>query len=78
MLEFMRLLWAVTHGIDRASKRMAARRGVTGTLTGILQRLQNQGLLERGGHPADARRAVLRLTAAGRTCHRPQAPLTRS
>jgi DNA-binding MarR family transcriptional regulator len=35
------------------------------TLTGVLQRLTTQRLLVRVSHPADRRRAVLRLTRAG-------------
>jgi DNA-binding MarR family transcriptional regulator len=95
VLQFMQLLWAVVHGIERASKRMAGEIGVTGpqrlvlrvaglrpgvsagdvasilhvhpsTLTGILQRLVDQRLLVRQNDARDRRRAVLRLTAAGR------------
>jgi MarR family transcriptional regulator, organic hydroperoxide resistance regulator len=36
------------------------------TLTGVLRRLQIQGLLAREPHPSDRRRAVLRLTRRGR------------
>ena len=36
------------------------------TVTGVLRRLQAQGLLAREAHPDDRRRAVLRLTARGR------------
>lgn len=35
------------------------------TLTGVLQRLVSQGLLQRVDDPRDRRRAVLRLTASG-------------
>jgi DNA-binding MarR family transcriptional regulator len=35
------------------------------TLTGVLARLERQGLLKRDAHPNDGRRAVLRLTARG-------------
>ena len=35
------------------------------TVTGVLQRLEAQGLLRRDRHAADGRRAVLRLTPAG-------------
>jgi DNA-binding MarR family transcriptional regulator len=35
------------------------------TLTGVLQRLSAQGLLERVADPLDRRRAVLRLTRSG-------------
>ena len=36
------------------------------TLTGVLRRLQERGLIARDPHPADRRRAVLRLTPRGR------------
>lgn len=91
----MQVLWAVVHGLEKASKRMSGELGVTGpqrlvlrvvglfpgmsagdlaatlhvhpsTLTGVLQRLVDQRLLIRAGDPHDRRRAVLRLTAAGR------------
>ena len=95
VLQFMRELWAVVHALQRTSKRMEQRSGVTGpqrlvlrvvglfpgsrpvrsrallhvhpsTLTGILRRLGTQGLLTREASAGDRRRAVLRLTAAGR------------
>jgi MarR family transcriptional regulator, organic hydroperoxide resistance regulator len=95
-LEFMRLLWAIDHGLQRRSKRMAVALGVTGpqrlvvrivgrfpaisagqlahilhlhpsTLTGILRRLERRGLLTRRKDPRDGRRAVLGLSAAGRS-----------
>ena len=31
VLQFMRLLWAVVHGLERTSKRMSGAMGVTGT-----------------------------------------------
>lgn len=40
------------------------------TVTGVLRRLQVQGLLEREAHADDRRRAVLTLTAAGRRVNR--------
>ena len=36
------------------------------TLSGVLQRLAGQGLIRRGEHEADRRRAVLHLTVKGR------------
>lgn len=94
VLDFMRLLWSVDHGLQSLSKRMDARLGVTGpqrlvirivgrfpdispgeiadilkvhksTLTGVLQRLEERGLIERKASPEDRRRALVRLTAAG-------------
>jgi DNA-binding MarR family transcriptional regulator len=94
VLDFMRLLWSVDHGLQSLSKRMDARFGVTGpqrlvirivgrfpgispgevadilkvhksTLTGVLQRLEKRGLIERKASPDDRRRSLVWLTAAG-------------
>ena len=94
VLQFMQVLWAVVHRLERLSKAMTGTIGVTGpqrlvlrvlglfpglsagqlatvlhvhpsTLTGVLQRLAARRLLVRAAHPADRRRAVLRLTARG-------------
>ncbi len=93
-LEFLRLLWAINHGLNKTSRRMQSEFGVTGqqrlvirivgsypgvsagdlarilhihpsTLTGILQRLAERGLLRRVPHPDDARRIQLELTKKG-------------
>ena len=37
------------------------------TLTGVLRRLEERGILRRTAHPRDGRRAVLRLTSHGRS-----------
>jgi DNA-binding MarR family transcriptional regulator len=95
VLEFMRVLWALDHQLQSASKRMEAGHGITGpqrlvvrivgrfpgisagevseilhlhpsTLTGILKRLAERGLVERRSDPGDARRALLHLTVRGR------------
>ncbi len=89
VLDFMRLLWRVEHGLQATSKRMDARLGITGpqrlvlklvtqfpglspsdvarvlhlhpsTMTGILQRLVDKGLLARDSDRRDTRRARLR------------------
>lgn len=94
VLQFMQVLWAVVHGLERTSKRMSQMIGVTGpqrlvlrvvglfpgvsagrlaailhvhpsTLTGVLQRLVDQQLIQRVADPGDRRRAVLRLTRRG-------------
>jgi DNA-binding MarR family transcriptional regulator len=99
VLEFMRVLWAVNHGLETMSRRMKRRTGVTGrervvirlvggrpgisagdlakilhvhpsSLTALLGRLVNRGLVLRTVHPRDARRAVLTLTRRGRTIDR--------
>jgi DNA-binding MarR family transcriptional regulator len=95
VLDFLRLLWSIEHGLQRISKRMNAELGVTGpqrlvlrmvgqfpgisagelahvlrlhpsTITGILQRLVDRGLLERTRHPHDNRRARLHLKRQAR------------
>ncbi len=94
-LEFLRLLWAINHGLNKTSRKMQTQFGVTGqqrlvirlvgaypgmsagdlarilhihpsTLTGILQRLAERGLLRRVAHPDDARRVQLDLTSRGK------------
>jgi DNA-binding MarR family transcriptional regulator len=93
-LQFMRALWVAVHALQKTSKRMNLRLGVTGpqrlvlrvvglapgisagglakvlhlhpsTLTGVLKRLETQGLVSRVPHAVDGRRAVLRLTPKG-------------
>lgn len=95
VLDFMRTLWAIDHGLQSASKRMEQQLGVTGpqrlvirivgrfpdigskrlarilhvhpsTLTGVLRRLEERGLLSRRTDPNDGRRVLLSLTALGR------------
>jgi len=95
VLDFMRLMWAVDHALQKSSRRMKAAIGVTGpqrlvirivarfpgipagqiaqllhlhpsTLTGILKRLEPQGLIRRRPDPRDHRRAFLGITAKGR------------
>ena len=94
VLDFMRVMWAVEHALQRGSKRMESKQGVTGpqrlvirvvgkfprltagrlatllhlhpsTLTGVLKRLERQGLLRRHADPVDARRSLLELTRKG-------------
>lgn len=95
VLEFMRLIWALDHALQKTSKRMQTQLGVTGpqrlvirvvarcpslsagelaellhvhpsTLTGILARLEAQGLLSRRVDRGDRRRVLLTLTRSGR------------
>jgi DNA-binding MarR family transcriptional regulator len=95
VLDFMRLIWALDHALQKASKRMSRSMGVTGpqrlvvrivarfpgitagqiaellhlhpsTVTGILKRLQRQGLIVRRSDPRDRRRAFLGITEKGR------------
>ena len=90
VLDFMRLLWSIEHGLQSTSKRMRTNLGVTGpqrlvlrvaakspgisagevahivrlhpsTLTGVIQRLVDKGLLIRGRDPVDTRRVRLRV-----------------
>jgi DNA-binding MarR family transcriptional regulator len=95
VLDFMRLIWAVDHALERTSKRMESTLGVTGpqrlvirlvgrfpgipaghlakllhvhpsTLTGIVKRLESQGIVRRRSDPRDGRRSLLGLTDKGR------------
>ena len=95
VLEFMQLIWALDHGLQKTSKAMKSAIGVTGpqrlvvrmvarfpgirageiarllrvhpsTLTGILQRLERQGLVRRRRDPQDRRRVFLGITEQGR------------
>jgi MarR family transcriptional regulator, organic hydroperoxide resistance regulator len=95
VLDFMRLIWALDHSLQKASKRMNATIGVTGpqrlvirilarfpgiaagqvarllhvhpsTLTGVLKRLEREGLIRRRPDPSDGRRASLGITDRGR------------
>jgi DNA-binding MarR family transcriptional regulator len=95
-LAFMRDLWAVHHGLQARSKRMAVRVGVTGpqrlvvrmlgtrpgisagelaellhvhpsTITGVLRRLESQGIVERHIAANDRRKTQLVLTPKGHT-----------
>src|SRR5438270_13239186 len=102
VLDFMRLLWAVDHALQSASKRMEAAYGITGpqrlvvrivgrfpgiaagrvaeilhvhpsTLTGILNRPEARGVLQRKADPPDARGALLALPARARRADPPPA-----
>lgn len=95
VLEFMRLMWAIDHALQKTSKSMKVALGVTGpqrlvirvvarfpgipagqlaellhlhpsTLTGIVKRLERQGLLSRRVDTRDRRRVLLGLTREGR------------
>jgi len=95
VLDFMRLIWALDHGLQSLSKRMHATLGLTGpqrvalrvlgrrpgisagalaeilrvhpsTLTGVLHRLEDKGLVQRAHDPGDGRRSLLELTTRGR------------
>jgi MarR family transcriptional regulator, organic hydroperoxide resistance regulator len=99
VLQFMRLMWSVDHGLHKVSKRMAAAIGLTGpqrlairiigrspgmaagelaalmhldpsTVTGIIRRLEDGGVITRRPDPADARRTRLTLTSRGRDLDR--------
>jgi DNA-binding MarR family transcriptional regulator len=95
VLDFMRLIWAIDHALQKTSKRMKSTIGVTGpqrlvirivarfpgipagqiarllhvhpsTVTGILKRLERQGMIRRRTDPKDRRRAFLGVTEKGR------------
>ena len=99
VLEFMRAIWGISHGLQSTSKRMEARLGITApqrlvvrivghlpgttagrlaeilhlhpsTLTGVLRRLEDRGVLARSRGKRDRRQARLRLTPKGRVINR--------
>ena len=99
ILEFIRSMWSVDHELQRVSKRMVGRMGLTapqrlavrfigrnagltlgtlaellhmhpGTVTGIVRRLEEDGLVEQTRDAADTRRRHLSLTAKGRRIDR--------
>lgn len=51
-----------THSVSAVARRLDCD---PGNVTGLLQRLAQQGLVERGRDPVDGRRAVISLTSAG-------------
>jgi MarR family transcriptional regulator, organic hydroperoxide resistance regulator len=98
-LAFMRLLWAVDHGLRSLSKHMQADIGLSGpqrlvlrmlgrlppampstlaellhldrsTVSGVLERLQQQRLLVRLSHPDDGRSVLVALSARGKLLDR--------
>ena len=95
VLDFLGLLWAVDHSMQKLSKRLQATRNITGpqrlvlrivgrfpgipsgevasvlrihpsTLTGIVARLSQRGLLQQRDDPHDRRRTLLALSPRGR------------
>jgi DNA-binding MarR family transcriptional regulator len=99
VLEFIRLMWSVDHELQRVSKRMVGRIGLTapqrlavrfigrndgltpgtlaellhmhpGTVTGIVRRLDEHGLVQQTRDADDTRRRHLSLTAKGRRIDR--------
>jgi DNA-binding MarR family transcriptional regulator len=94
VLQFMQLLWAIVHGLQKHSKKMHSELGVTGpqrlvlrvvglfpgvsagalasilhvhpsTLTGVLQRLGDHGMLRRVADAGASRISLFWLTARG-------------
>ena len=101
VLEFIRTMWAVDHELQRVSKRMVERIGLTapqrlavrfigrhpgltlgqlaellhlhaGTVTGIVRRLEELGLIVQTRSLDDTRRRHLALTPKGRDINRRQ------
>jgi len=70
-LKFMRLLWAVTHGLESASKRMHAELGVTGPQRLVLRIVGHHGRISAGDlaevlhiHPSSLTGMLQRLEQA--------------
>jgi len=60
------LLWLHSHGISRVSEVAAALSTSQAVVSGVLDRLVHQGLVERVGDPADRRVVLCSLTDEGR------------
>jgi DNA-binding MarR family transcriptional regulator len=70
-LSFMQLLWAVTHGLESASKRMHAELGVTGPQRLVLRIVGHHGRISAGAlaevlhiHPSSLTGMLQRLEQA--------------
>jgi MarR family transcriptional regulator, organic hydroperoxide resistance regulator len=70
-LRFMQLLWAVTHGLESASKRMHAELGVTGPQRLVLRIVGHHGRISAGAladvlhiHPSSLTGMLQRLEQA--------------
>lgn len=70
-LSFMQLLWAVTHGLESASKRMHAELGVTGPQRLVLRIVGHHGRISAGAlaevlhiHPSSLTGILQRLEQA--------------
>jgi DNA-binding MarR family transcriptional regulator len=62
----MHAIEIVGHGVSLRMKELAGKMGVTtGTLTVMVDRLEEQGLLKRTPHATDRRSWLVELTAAG-------------
>lgn len=60
------VLWVVWIWDEIETRHVAAEAGISkGTLTGVATTLERRGLIARRTHPADARRVLLSMTAAG-------------
>jgi DNA-binding MarR family transcriptional regulator len=71
-LDFMRLLWAVAHGLEATSKHMLATLGVTGPQRIVLRLVGHYGSMSAGElaralhiHPSSLTGRLRRLEAAG-------------
>jgi len=72
VLDFMRLMWAINHGLDRASRGMQAKFGVTGPQRLVLRIVGNFPGLSAGDlartlhvHPSTLTGILQRLEARG-------------
>jgi DNA-binding MarR family transcriptional regulator len=82
-LGFMRLLWAVAHGLESASKRMHAKLGVTGPQRIVLRLIGHHGRIAAGElaealhvHPSSLT-GVLRRLEQGELIRRESDPFDR-
>lgn len=62
------VLWALFHDGPMTQRALATQRGVTPrNVTGLLDALQEDGLVVREAHPTDRRATLVSLTEKGRT-----------
>lgn len=62
------LLWALLHGGPMTQRSLAARLSVTPrNVTGLLDALETDGLVQREAHPTDRRALLVTLTDQGRS-----------
>lgn len=60
------VLWVLWIWGDQETRQVAAECGIAkGTLTGVVARLEERGLVARAAHPSDGRLVVVGLTNAG-------------
>ena len=66
----LRALYTIAAGDEVTPKHLAAALDLTsGSITTLLDRVENKGFVERLAHPQDRRSLIVRLTPAGNSAH---------